>query len=126
MTDFQDKQDIIASQTKVTAAEVAELVARNASDTAEQVTKTAEKVAETLKHSKQQQQENLEEALRSIFGEDSERQRFINISKIPLICKDISKIKDDVVDLKIRQSYYAGGIIVAGALAQYIVSHILK
>lgn len=42
----------------------------------------------------------LVKALEQVFGEQEERQRFIDTKRIPLICKDITDIKQNISDIK--------------------------
>lgn len=42
----------------------------------------------------------LVKALEQVFGEQEERQRFIDTKRIPLICKDITDIKQNIGDIK--------------------------
>ena len=57
----------------------------------------------------------MEEGLRKIFGEKPEDAKFINVGRIPLICKDIADIKEHSksIDVKIdslqRAIYLAMG-----------------
>lgn len=44
--------------------------------------------------------QKIAEALRQVFGEGQERQRFIDITRIPLICQSIIQIADDMRDMK--------------------------
>ncbi len=39
-------------------------------------------------------------ALREVFGEQEESQRFIDTKRIPLICKDISEMRGNISDIK--------------------------
>lgn len=42
----------------------------------------------------------LAQALREVFGENEDRQRFIDVSRIPLICKSIMDIHENIGDIK--------------------------
>ena len=44
----------------------------------------------------------LAEALRQVFGEGQERQRFIDITRIPLICQSIINISDDLKAINLK------------------------
>lgn len=91
-------------------------------------------------------QESLAGALKEVFGEYTESQRFLDLKRIPLICKDISNIykiledikkvvdndnKDDDHEKRIRKmeskiAYYTGASGVLGALAMWALSHFVK
>lgn len=43
---------------------------------------------------------SLVDALRAVFGENEDSKRFIDISKIPLICKSIVDIHDTLTEIK--------------------------
>lgn len=43
---------------------------------------------------------SLVEALRQVFGEYTEQQRFIDTKRIPLICKQIEDIHSNIADIK--------------------------
>ena len=45
-------------------------------------------------------QRSLAGALKEVFGEYTESQRFLDLKRIPLICKDISTIRSDIGDIK--------------------------
>ncbi len=45
-------------------------------------------------------QRSLAGALKEVFGEYSESQRFLDLKRIPLICKDISNINTSLTDIK--------------------------
>lgn len=42
----------------------------------------------------------LSNALREVFGEGEDKKRFIDVSRIPLICKSIIEIREDMKVLK--------------------------
>lgn len=57
-----------------------------------------------MKTEKSQQQivtEALSDALRDVFGEKKAEGRFVDVSRIPLICKSIIKIHSDINWLKL-------------------------
>lgn len=43
---------------------------------------------------------SLIDALRQVFGENSDKQRFIDVKKIPLICAQIDDIQDNIKEIK--------------------------
>jgi hypothetical protein len=45
-------------------------------------------------------QRSLAGALKEVFGEYTESQRFLDLKRIPLICKDISNINKNIEDIK--------------------------
>ncbi len=45
-------------------------------------------------------QKSLSGALKEVFGEYTESQRFLDLKRIPLICKDISNINTNIKEIK--------------------------
>lgn len=48
----------------------------------------------------QQQIKVLSEVLRQVFGENQDAQKFIDVSRIPLICQNITGIHTNLLDIK--------------------------
>lgn len=89
-------------------------------------------------------QKSLSGALKDVFGEYTESQRFLDLKRIPLICKDISNINKNLEDIKSsidtkdkdfeqrlrlvenRQMWWAGASIVVGTIGGYLLQHIIK
>lgn len=44
--------------------------------------------------------QSLSDALRQVFGEYSEQQRFVDLKKIPLLCKQIENIDANISEIK--------------------------
>lgn len=44
--------------------------------------------------------QSLAEALREVFGENEASRRFIDVSRIPLICKSITDIHENIAEIK--------------------------
>lgn len=42
----------------------------------------------------------IEEALKRVFGFGEERQLFVDVSRIPLICQSIVQMSDDIKEIK--------------------------
>lgn len=119
------------------AASVAAQLSVDASVTAQHVLETAADVAKNDKerqaNDKNEMKDVLVAALNQVFGEKEEQQQFINVSRVPMICKQISSIHENIADimlalesLKIVKSvvYAACGLIgvsVFGALLALII-----
>lgn len=89
-------------------------------------------------------QKSLSGALKDVFGEYTESQRFLDLKRIPLICKDISSINKNLEDIKDsmgiketdhetrlrklegRMAYYMGGASILGALGMFLLQHYWK
>ena len=89
-------------------------------------------------------QKSLSGALKEVFGEYTESQRFLDLKRIPLICKDISNINKNLEEIKdsisskdgdfekrIRilernQAWYMGAAAVLGALGMWGLEHFIK
>ncbi len=75
----------------------ASLEAVHAAKNAAQAVETARAVQAAALHENTTQ--SLVEALRQVFGEGQERQRFIDITRIPLICQSIIQMGDDLKEI---------------------------
>lgn len=89
-------------------------------------------------------QKSLAGALKDVFGEYTESQRFLDLKRIPLICKDISGINKSLEDIKNsidakendhenrirslegKMAYYIGGAAVLGALGAWALTHFIR
>lgn len=89
-------------------------------------------------------QKSLAGALKEVFGEYTESQRFLDLKRIPLICKDISTININIKEIKdsigkqdgdferrlrsleFKQAWYMGGASVLGALGMWMLEHFIK
>ena len=88
----------------VTATETAAKVVSDAVETAKNVVAQAQQTASDLADNKRSEDEQttiaLTQALRDVFGENQKAQRFIDVSRIPLICKSIYDIHDNIKEIK--------------------------
>lgn len=89
-------------------------------------------------------QKSLAGALKDVFGEYTESQRFLDLKRIPLICKDISNISINIKDIKDamsssdgdfekrlrsierNQAWYMGAAAILGALGMFALQHFVK
>jgi tetrahydromethanopterin S-methyltransferase subunit B len=89
------------------------------------------------KHEEDRVTRALAEALRRVFGENEKSGRFIDVSRIPLICQNISGIHDTLRDIKekldddfvTKEAFtpYRNGInVVAGLVLTAVVGAILS
>lgn len=78
--------------------------------------------------------EILVNALRQVFGEKDEQQQFINVSRVPMICKQIDKIHSDIEDINLslnelkltkRIVYFTCGAVATAVIAT-VISMFLK
>lgn len=65
---------------------------------AAQAIETARAVQATVLH--ESTTASLTEALREVFGEYTEQQRFIDLKRVPLICKQIEYIHENIAEIK--------------------------
>lgn len=73
----------------------------HAAEVASAVVKKAEEVASRVaSESEDRNTQSLVEALRQVFGENEEAKRFVDVSRIPLICQSILQIHMDIKDIK--------------------------
>jgi hypothetical protein len=87
------------------AVELSRLAQANlAHEKAEALINKAEEVAKTLvdvsRNADERITKSLSDALRDVFGEKENSGRFIDTSRIPLICQDIKGIHGEVADIK--------------------------
>ena len=83
------------------AAILAETVVTDAAKTAKDVVSEAAHTATTMMSSDHERTTNaLADALRQVFGEHTNSGRFIDMNKIPLICKAITNLDTNVVEIK--------------------------
>lgn len=83
----------VAAQVVKDAAVVAQAVVNKATETAAELATIKEEKDERMTHV-------LADALREVFGENEKSQRFIDVSRIPLICQSIISIHSDIKDIK--------------------------
>ncbi len=76
--------------------------------------------------------QSLVEALRQVFGEGQERQRFIDITRIPLICQSIIQMGDDLKEMNkkldekvVTQDQFAPVKIIAYGLVTSVMLAVL-
>ena len=79
-----------------TAAKIVTDVADEASRVTFQTTLTA---TEASRHQEREYIKILAEALRQVFGENQESQRFVDVSRIPLICKNINDMHENIKEI---------------------------
>lgn len=92
---------VTAAEVVVKAAEAAREVSDSASTVAaEVVMRAAEAASEVAKTSDERVTRSLSDALREVFGEHSNSGRFIDVSRIPLICNNINTIHGDIKEIK--------------------------
>jgi len=66
----------------------------------------------------------LADALRDVFGENAKSGRFIDITRIPLICASIVQMHEDLATIK---SHMAWGVrIIIGAVLVAVLATVLK
>jgi len=89
-----------ASRTVSSAASDAAQLVQEAAIAAQSLIDTARIKAESILHESKGDDEritrNLSEALRDVFGENKTSGRFIDVSRIPLICKSIEDIHEQI------------------------------
>ena len=92
----QTEQNAAIAATKVAdAATTAAKIVANAADEASNVAmKAALTAADAAKHNEREMIKVLSEALRQVFGENQASQKFIDVSRIPLICANIDGIHE--------------------------------
>jgi hypothetical protein len=90
-----------------TAPDMAAKVVQNANKTAEVVVAHAKDIAKDILTQAEEIRSNderiirmLSESLRQVFGENAESGRFVDISRIPLICQNINNIHDNIKEIK--------------------------
>jgi hypothetical protein len=73
-------------------------------------------------HNKEEQVQIAAEALRRVFGENEDAKRFIDITRIPMICKSIIDIHQNIALMKqqLKMITWVGGIIGAATIAGFI------
>ena len=112
-----------------TATDTAAKIVADAADTAKVVVEKATKVAADLavqtKAENDQTAASLAEALRQVFGENEASQRFIDVSRIPLICQSIVDIHKNIDKINNNITWavrtVVGGVILA--LLTLLIKH---
>lgn len=91
-----------AADVVVKAAEAAKSMADTASSAvvAEVVSSAAIAAKIAAEESDEKIVNSLSQALRNVFGENEKAGRFIDVSRIPLICKDIGDIREHLGDMR--------------------------
>ena len=106
------KPEEIAAELVSTATKTAEHVVQKAAETAEQLLDSAKQ--------SQQMVEIISESLRKVFGENVESKRFVDITRIPLICQSIIGIHESLKDIKknmvSKESFWPVKVLVYGAV----------
>ncbi len=83
---------------KAQAAALVTEAVHTAEEVVHKATRTAEKL---LDDSEERTTKALADALREVFGENQDARRFVDITKIPLICQSINGIHLSLTELKI-------------------------
>ncbi len=112
----------IAAQKVADAAELAKRIVAEAVLEAQRVARNSEQ--DTTKH--------LAEALREVFGENQDSHRFIDISRIPLICKSIFDIHENLktINTKLdntyltKEAFYPVKVVVYGLVGTIMMGFI--
>jgi hypothetical protein len=68
----------------------------------------------------------LAHALREVFGEGVEMQRFVDVTRIPLICKSIVNLENDVKSIKDNITWGVRivlGAVILGILTLLFTTH---
>lgn len=108
MGEFSNKE-IAAKVAAQVAAQTAQLAAETASETAQTAAQVAVQTAAqvaaheritSISANKEVMVEAVGEVLDRIFGTGVDDQKFINASRIPLICQDVRKIHEDIKEIK--------------------------
>lgn len=86
----KEKIQEISAQAIVSEAEA---VAKNLVETA---ARTASRMTENDEH---KMTRSLSEALRQVFGENQDSGRFIDVTRIPLICQNINHIHENIKEI---------------------------
>lgn len=102
----------LAAQKVADAAELAKRIVSEAVLEAQRVSRNTEQ--DTTRH--------LAEALREVFGENQESHRFIDIARIPLICKSIFDIHENLKSINnkldttflTKEAFYPVKVVVYG------------
>ena len=81
-------------------AEKADETIQAAKDLATKAVETAVSVAERNRNSDERMTGFLSEALREVFGENQKTQRFVDVSRIPLICQNINEMHENIKEIK--------------------------
>lgn len=97
------------------------LVARKVIDRAEAV---AEKLAQAKNTHNEQVTKSLSDALRDVFGENLTSGRFVDVSRIPLICQSIFQTKERLDDIEDNMKW--GVRIIVGAVILAILAVVIK
>jgi hypothetical protein len=87
-------------ETIPTAAETAANVVNQAAETAKNVVAQAAVTATNVLSSEATITKALSDALREVFGENVQSGRFIDVTRVPLICQSIVTIHADIKDIK--------------------------
>ncbi len=100
------KEDQKATELVATAVQTAMEVTETAAAAAKEVVKVAAEAA-AASHGEARDDDDrvtraLATALRRVFGENEETQRFVDVSKIPLICKSIVDMHKSMEEIKDR------------------------
>lgn len=88
--------DLIA-QAKSKAATLVSDAVHTAEDLVHKATQTAERL---MDDSEERTTKALADALREVFGENQDARRFVDITRIPLICQSITGIDKTLTELK--------------------------
>ena len=83
-----------------TAAKVVADAAETAKGVIDQATQVASDLAAQIKVENEQTTISLTKALRDVFGEHTKSQRFIDVTRIPLICKSIFDTSEQLKEIK--------------------------
>ena len=65
-----------------------------------ETTQTAEEILASVKKAEQSATKVLADALREVFGENEKSGRFVDVSRIPLICQNINTMHGNLEDIR--------------------------
>lgn len=95
--DNENSPSTVAADVVIKAAEAARDVSNTAGTVAAEVVVEAARAAKTVaQHSDERTTQALADALREVFGENQRSNRFIDVSRIPLICMNINGIHESL------------------------------
>ena len=97
MADARAKADVIIADSKAHSASLVSDAVKTAEDLINRATKRSQ---ELMEESEARMGKLLTDALKDVFGEHQSSGRFVDVSKIPLLCKSVIDIDANLKELK--------------------------
>lgn len=115
------------SQAAASAARTLVEAAKTARDVVAEASRVAAAIAAKANTQNDQTTKALVDALRIVFGEYEETQRFVDVSRIPLLCKSVIDINLRLTSIETQlRPIFWGVSLISGAVILAVVGAILN